>query len=202
VGFVRDAMTALWSNPVIGKITSAFGVDRGDHVHAGVDIGASLGSPIYAAEAGEVIFAGPMSGYGHLIKIQGADGIITAYGHMYSTNLVKVGQQVAAGTRIASVGSDGQSSGPHLHLEVIQTGKKIDPIAFFKARGITLGSETPATPSSTGATTAGGESSSGSGGGGFSLPAGLMSTLIKLPVIALGGFLVYAGLTSSVKGGA
>lgn len=91
-------------------------------LHTGVDFAAPAGTPILAAADGRVAFAGPATGYGHLILIEhtvGGQLVATGYAHMYANGIgVSVGDQVHAGDHIADVGSDGYSTGAHLHFEV------------------------------------------------------------------------------------
>lgn len=87
--------------------------------HNGIDYGAAEGVPIYAAAAGEVLYSGKANGYGHWIVVACDNGLYTIYGHMYASGLhVKVGERVERGQYIADVGSDGRSTGPHLHFSV------------------------------------------------------------------------------------
>jgi len=117
-------------------------------MHEGQDFGAACGTPIYAASAGTVTFAGQRGGYGHLIIIdhgQAANGaaITTRYGHMYANGLhVSVGQQVTAGQQIADVGSDGTSTACHLHFEVRVDATPVDPVEFLLARGVSWATPT------------------------------------------------------------
>ncbi|MGH3312215.1 MAG: M23 family metallopeptidase [Streptomyces sp.] len=120
-------------------------VSQGYHEgHDGVDLANSLGTPIHAAGAGVVTESGPASGYGQWVRIRHADGSVTEYGHMYE-RFVAVGDTVAAGQPIASMGSEGQSTGPHLHFEAHRdggTGFGDDPFAYLSERGVSL----PCTP--------------------------------------------------------
>jgi murein DD-endopeptidase MepM/ murein hydrolase activator NlpD len=125
---------ALWVRPAHGPLTSHFGY-RWGKLHKGIDIGAAWGSPIYAAADGVVTYAGPQGGYGRLVTIRHADGTVTAYGHM-SRFATHTGARVHAGDVIAYVGSEGHSTGPHLHFEVRVGGVAIDPLPFLRARGI------------------------------------------------------------------
>ncbi|WP_414733438.1 phage tail tape measure protein [Acetobacterium carbinolicum] len=95
--------------------------------HSGIDIGAGMGESVMAAGMGEVIFAGDGGGYGNLVKIDHGDGLITTYAHL-SSILASVGDLVDAGDIIGLVGSTGNSTGPHLHFEILQDGVPIDPI--------------------------------------------------------------------------
>ncbi len=133
-----------WAKPAGGYITSVFGfsADYGSKFHKGTDLGAGCGANIYAAHAGTVIFAlyGWNGGYGNEIMIDHGDGIVTRYGHIIDGGiLVSSGQSVGVGTNIARVGSTGDSTGCHLHFEVIQNGINIDPVPFMSGQGITLG---------------------------------------------------------------
>ena len=122
--------------PVDGHLTSRFGYRRhpifGDvRFHAGVDIGADYGNPVWAAEGGTVIQAGAASGYGNLVMVSHGtrDGrdIVTAYAHM-SEILVTEGQQVSRGQQVGRVGNTGNSTGPHLHFEVRRDGDPSEPL--------------------------------------------------------------------------
>ena len=112
-----------------GVITSRYGIrSRGNH--KGIDIGAPTGTPIYAAEAGIVTYAGWYYGYGYLIKVQHANGYETYYGHC-SSIVASAGQSVEKGTLIGYVGSTGNSTGPHLHFEVRVNGTNYNPEPFI-----------------------------------------------------------------------
>lgn len=120
-----------------GPISSGFGprVDPLDHhaaVHTGVDLPAAEGTPIPAARAGTVIFAGERGGYGNAVELRHADGTTTLYAHA-SEVLVAPGQEVPAGAPVARVGQTGRSTGPHLHLEVRMGGTAIDPLRALKS---------------------------------------------------------------------
>ncbi|WP_245937757.1 M23 family metallopeptidase [Williamsia limnetica] len=118
--------------------------NRWGSFHGGIDMAAPLGTPIHAATDGEVIDAGPASGYGNWVQIKSDDGTVTMYGHMASSGvLVTKGQKVTAGQIIALVGSEGFSTGPHLHFEVWKNGTmKIDPAPWLASHGISLASYT------------------------------------------------------------
>jgi murein DD-endopeptidase MepM/ murein hydrolase activator NlpD len=108
------------SKPVTGNVTSRFGL-RSMGYHSGLDIAAPVGTPIYAASSGTVTFCGWYYGYGNLIKISHGNGVETYYGHCNKIIAVS-GQEVKTGDLIGEVGSTGNSTGPHLHLEVRVNG--------------------------------------------------------------------------------
>src|SRR5437763_2693887 len=123
-----------FSWPVNGPIISPFGyrhdpVLGGNRLHAGVDIGASSGTPIKAAGDGVVVMAGWNGGYGNFTLIDHGGGLATGYGHQSSIG-VRVGQHVSTGEVIGNVGSTGASTGPHLHWEVRVNGTPVDPMGW------------------------------------------------------------------------
>ena len=125
--------------PTDGVVTTCFCM-RWGQMHWGLDIAAPLGTPIVAAADGVVLRAGPASGYGNAIYLQDADGNVGIYGHMRHL-YVSAGDVVSAGDLIAKVGSEGQSTGPHLHFEIhvgSMTGRPIDPRAWLADRGIEI----------------------------------------------------------------
>jgi murein DD-endopeptidase MepM/ murein hydrolase activator NlpD len=131
----------LYVMPTHGIFTSNFGY-RWGVLHAGIDLANAIGTPIYAVSDGVVIDAGPTAGYGMWVKLLHADGTVTLYGHINSA-VVSVGQRVMAGDQIATMGNRGNSTGPHLHFEVLQGGsERIDPVPWLAKRGINVGSYT------------------------------------------------------------
>ena len=98
--------------------------------HKGVDIAAPMGTDVYCAAQGKVIFAGQKSGYGNCVIIEHENGLATLYGHL-SKILVDANQQVKIGDVIAKVGSTGRSTGPHLHYEVRKNNTPINPKLFL-----------------------------------------------------------------------
>ena len=116
-------------NPVSGIITSRFGSNDSvrDHSHSGLDIAAPYGTAIKAAASGTVTYSGNANdGYGYYVIISHGNGVSTVYAHC-SQLLVSAGQTVSQGEVIAKVGSTGNSTGNHLHLEVRKNGVTYDP---------------------------------------------------------------------------
>ena len=134
-GRTADGRTVVL--PASGRYTSGFG-PRWGTVHQGIDIANSLGTPIYAVMDGTVIAAGPARGFGNWVVIKHDGGEVSVYGHMRYYD-VSVGQRVSAGEKIASIGSEGQSTGPHLHFEIKPDGQtQVDPVPWFAAQGIRI----------------------------------------------------------------
>mgnify|MGYP000784150298 CR=1 FL=1 len=98
--------------------------------HLGVDIGASWGSDIYATKAGTVTSASYNEAYGNMVTINHGDGYSSLYGHM-TNYIISVGDTVSAGQTIGYVGSTGYSTGPHLHFEITENGKIINPLKYL-----------------------------------------------------------------------
>jgi lipoprotein NlpD len=119
--------TFLW--PVNGTINSGFG-PRGSTFHDGIDIAAPEGTPILAIEAGEVIYSDQLRGYGNMVIVRHAGGIVSVYAHN-EANLVREGQAVARGEVVARVGSTGRVSGPHLHFEIRRNNAAQDPLRYL-----------------------------------------------------------------------
>jgi len=121
--------------PVKGRISSSFGnrfhpIDKRVKFHTGLDIAARRGTPIKASADGTVIFSGRRGGYGNMVIIKHSDGKTSRYAHADSLT-VKKGQEVSAGQKIATVGSTGKATGPHLHFEIRESGSPIDPQKVF-----------------------------------------------------------------------
>jgi murein DD-endopeptidase MepM/ murein hydrolase activator NlpD len=119
--------TFLW--PVNGTINSGFG-PRGSSFHDGIDIAAAEGTPVVAIEAGEVIYSDQLRGYGNMVIVRHAGGIVSVYAHN-EANLVREGQTVARGEVVAKVGSTGRVSGPHLHFEIRRNNAAQDPLRYL-----------------------------------------------------------------------
>ncbi len=123
--------------PVEGEVTSPFGM-RSDpftgepRFHAGVDVAAPRGSEIRTVADGEVVFSGwRRGGSGRTVEVRHADGLVTSYAHAERT-LVRAGQHVVAGDVVATVGSTGRSTGPHLHFSAARDGQTIDPSGLLE----------------------------------------------------------------------
>jgi len=134
-----------WLSPIRkgGYISSSFGYrkdpfDGTRKFHYGVDVAAEAGTEIFPVKSGEVTFSGYRKGSGNIIEIDHGEGFVTRYAHNRA-NRVAVGDRVSPDTIIAEVGSTGRSTGPHLHFEVQQNGRKIPPRMIFagisKGRG-------------------------------------------------------------------
>lgn len=118
--------------PLLGTITSPFGT-RDGKPHEGIDIAAEENTPMRTAAPGKVVFAGPRGTYGLAVIIDHGNGLRTLYAHCAKL-LVTEGNVVDTNTIIALAGSTGHSTGPHLHLEVLQNGVPLDPLTWL-ARG-------------------------------------------------------------------
>uniref|UniRef100_I2Q2W0 Metalloendopeptidase-like membrane protein n=1 Tax=Desulfovibrio sp. U5L TaxID=596152 RepID=I2Q2W0_9BACT len=131
------------SAPVTGDITSEYGW-RSDPFkgkrawHAGMDIAAASGSQVSACWDGTVVFAGTKGGYGNVVEIEHPGGWKSVYGHLRDYS-VKAGDTVAAGGKIAEVGSTGRSTGPHLHFELRRGGETVDPETMLAGSGLLQG---------------------------------------------------------------
>ena len=122
--------TGTLKYPVYGAVlTSEFGWRWGRN-HDGVDWGCSVGTPLYAADGGTVTRAGWWGGYGLYVEISHGSGVSTAYAHCNDI-YVSVGEQVYQGQNIASSGNTGNSTGPHLHFEVMINGVPQDPFQYL-----------------------------------------------------------------------
>ena len=132
--------------PVPGKITSGYGMRFHPilgytRMHAGIDLRANYGEPIHAAAAGSVVFAGRHGGHGNFVKLNNGGGLGTGYAHM-SRIAVHAGQRVRQGQIIGYVGSTGLSTGPHLHYEVYENGRTVNPLSVkFVTRAMLKGKE-------------------------------------------------------------
>ncbi len=125
-----------WPLSISGRITSYFGKRNSptagaSSYHKGIDVGAAMGTPILAPAAGEVVTASYNSAAGNYVMIYHGNSTYTVYMHCAQLK-VKVGQQVKRGAQIATVGSTGISTGPHLHFGVSVNGSYVDPLKYVK----------------------------------------------------------------------
>jgi biotin carboxyl carrier protein len=127
--------------PTQGWLSSAFSSMRAHPIlhmarpHEGIDVSAPMGSPIEAPAAGVVTYAGWETGYGNKITINHGFGIVTKFAHA-SKLLVRTGQRVSRGQRIALVGNSGLATGPHLHYEVHVKGRPVNPLKYVLPDGV------------------------------------------------------------------
>lgn len=138
------AVSLPFRNPAIGKeVTSPFGNRRDPFLgrlalHSGIDFRFAPGEKVRPTAPGKVVTAGWTGGYGNMVEVDHGNGISTRYGHM-SEILVKVGDTVTRQDVVGLAGSTGRSTGTHLHYEVRQDGRAVDPIYFMNA-GVKLAS--------------------------------------------------------------
>ena len=131
----RSSVARIQDLPVIGRIASRFSRARRHPLlkvvrpHLGVDVAASRGTQITAPAAGRVSFVGRRFGFGLVVEIDHGKGVVTRYAHCASA-LVSEGAHVQRGVPIATVGTTGLSSGPHLHYEVLVRGRQVDPLRY------------------------------------------------------------------------
>ena len=116
-----------WMSSSYGSRTDPF--SGGRDWHRGVDFAGKLGADIVAVAAGVVTWSGERAGYGTMIEISHGEGYVTRYGHNQA-NLVEVGDVVKRGDVIATMGSSGRSTGPHVHFEVLRGGKPVNPSRY------------------------------------------------------------------------
>ncbi|MCL6642208.1 MAG: M23 family metallopeptidase [Candidatus Bipolaricaulota bacterium] len=126
---------SLFAWPVRGVISSEFGprihpISGEPDFHQGIDIEVPEGTDVYAACAGRVIVAGRHSGYGLYIVLEHSTGYRTLYGHLSEIGVYR-GQFIEGGQRIARSGNTGNSTGPHLHFEILQYGRPLNPLALL-----------------------------------------------------------------------
>lgn len=126
----RTVATGIIGWPIRGSISSRFG-ERWGSAHTGVDFGVPTGTSFQAADGGVVTYAGWEGDYGKLIIINHENGTVTYYGHCNTIN-VNVGQRVAKGDTIGTVGTTGRTTGSNLHFEVRKNGVPMDPLNYMK----------------------------------------------------------------------
>jgi murein DD-endopeptidase MepM/ murein hydrolase activator NlpD len=122
--------------PHPGKITSKFGyrrnpfTNRGREMHSGIDLKGRTGDPVKVTANGKVVFAGYEGAYGNVVKVDHPNGFQTRYAHLSKTK-VKKGQNIEVGTVVGLLGNTGRSTGSHLHYEILQNNKKLNPEKYF-----------------------------------------------------------------------
>jgi murein DD-endopeptidase MepM/ murein hydrolase activator NlpD len=125
-----SGLPSKFACPTEGTITSSYG-ERWGKNHNGTDIGAPIGTEVYAPVGGKVIFAGEKNGYGNYIMVDHGNGDVTAYAHL-SEICVSEGDVVSEGDLLGKVGVTGNVTGPHLHFEIIRNGEYIDAEPFIE----------------------------------------------------------------------
>ncbi len=128
---VMPDLALLTTEPVARSESSGYGwredpIRKRQKFHHGTDYRGKPGTPVLAAGAGTVIFAGRRGGYGNVVFVDHGNGVVTRYAHMRRIE-TKLGAAVGAGDRIGQIGSTGRSTGPHLHFEVRLEGRSVDP---------------------------------------------------------------------------
>lgn len=124
-----------WLQPADGALTARFGEQRTVNgaetaeQHGGTDIGNAEGTPVVAANAGRVVFAGPLTVHGNMVVIDHGGGVYSGYAHL-STIDVAVGQSVPSGGQVGAIGNTGRSTGAHLHWEMAAHGVLLDALRF------------------------------------------------------------------------
>jgi lipoprotein NlpD len=146
VGIVTPRRSELGSSPwrpgqvamiwptAQGEVSSSFG-PRGDSFHDGIDIAAPVGTPVYAAFRGRVVYSDRLPGYGNIVILDHGGGLTTVYAHNRE-NLVREGQFVEQGQRISTVGESGRTTGANLHFEVRDGNVARDPLNYLPPRPI------------------------------------------------------------------
>ena len=122
--------------PLLGPVISAMGA-RKRVWHAGIDIQADLGTPVYAAAPGDVYFSGSAPGYGRVVKIEHSNGFMSIYAHNLE-NFVNAGDRVEAGAVIATVGKNKGAVTTHLHFEIRRDGMAYNPLVLLPRRGVAV----------------------------------------------------------------
>jgi murein DD-endopeptidase MepM/ murein hydrolase activator NlpD len=127
------ATPSIW--PTNGYVTSGFGFRTSPFTgrkqfHAGIDIAADYGTRIISPARGRVVFAGRRGAFGRVVEIDHGFGVRTIFAHNEDI-FVRYGERVERGTKIASVGSTGRSTGPHLHYQVRTQGRTVNPADYI-----------------------------------------------------------------------
>jgi len=131
IGIVKTLPLGI---PCEGYLSSSFGSRRDPFngrraFHSGIDIAHYVGTKVYATASGTVISRGAVNGYGKMVKVANGDRFVSVFGHLDKI-LVKKGQHVARGDVIGTMGNTGRSTGPHLHYEIRDQGKAINPYSL------------------------------------------------------------------------
>lgn len=129
----RQQTSLQFAWPVRGRLSSRFGMRRG-RPHEGIDLAAHRGTSIFASESGRVIHSGRLGGYGKVVIVKHAGAYRTVYAHA-SRLLVRKGEFVERGQKLAEVGSTGRASGPHVHFEIRRSESPRNPLAYLPGRG-------------------------------------------------------------------
>lgn len=127
----------IWPLSQPGKVSSGFGmrvhpIEKEKKFHFGIDIPAALGTPVIATSGGIIVEAGYTKSYGNYIVIKHDETFSSKYSQLFEINVTE-GEEISKGDPIGTVGSSGRSTAPHLHFEVIESGKHVDPMKFIKA---------------------------------------------------------------------
>lgn len=133
VAVFKSSLVGFNALPANGQITSYYGVPRRHGKHTGIDISDAPNAPIYAVLPGVVTYSGRLSAYGLMVKIRHADGFESLYAHN-SKNLVKPGDRVKKGQKIALMGKSGNARGYHVHFEIRKNGKPVNPLTYLNAK--------------------------------------------------------------------
>jgi len=131
-----SALGNLFKKPTTGRLTSRMGFRKDPFTgkrayHVGIDIANRRGTPVYAAQSGVVVYTGYRGNYGRTIIIRHPQGYVTIYAHLDKI-YVKRSQRVQQGNKIATIGNTGRSTGPHLHFEIHQYNKLLDPLKILR----------------------------------------------------------------------
>lgn len=126
--------------PVVGVVTKGIERENGKLIHSGIDIAAEYGASVKSPLQGMVVYSGPSSDLGNMVIMAHDYGLYTLYGHN-KQNLVKKQEYVTVGQEIAKVGGTGESNGPHLHFEIWEKDRVLDPrefIEIYKKRDVSI----------------------------------------------------------------
>jgi len=122
-------ITSGWLSSYFGNRADPFSGKQ--KLHAGVDFAGKEGSDVVAVASGVVTWSGKRYNYGTMVEINHGNGLVTRYAHN-KDNLVTVGETVKKGQLIAAMGRSGRATGPHVHFEVLQDGRKVNPLKYLQ----------------------------------------------------------------------